>query len=101
MTRHAHVALHQVGIRYQEWTKDQPPRKRVVAVRRSAYYQMLYQILAGYYVSRDEDIDVLVPMVPHLTWYQCFAQILVLDATAILTDFLYPDYAILTPGTWN
>jgi hypothetical protein len=101
MTRHAHVALHQVGIRYQDWTKDQPPMKRVVEVRRYAYYQMLYQILAGHYFSRAEDIDVLVPMVPHLTWYQCFAQILVLDATAPLTDFLYPDYAILRPGTWN
>ena len=40
--------------------------------------------------ARAEDIDVLVPMVPHLTWYQLFPQILVLDATATLTDFLYP-----------
>ena len=101
ITRHAHFPLRQVGIRYPEWTKDLPANERVVAVRRYAYYQMLYQILAGHCLSRAEDIDVLVPMAPHLTWYQCFAQILVLDATAPLTDFLYPDYEILTPGTWN
>jgi hypothetical protein len=101
LTRHAHFPLRQVGIRYQEWTNDLPAVDRVVEVRRYAYYQMLYQILAGHYLRRAEDIDVLVPMAPHLTWYQCFPQILVLDATALLTDFLYPDYAILTPRTWN
>jgi hypothetical protein len=72
-----------------------------VEVRRYVYYQMLYQLLAGQYLPRAEAVTVLVPMVPHLTWYRLFAQILVLDATASLTDFLYPDYQILTPRPWN
>jgi hypothetical protein len=101
ITKHAHVPLRQEGIRYQDWTNTLPAIDTVLEVRRFAYYQMLYQILAGRYLLRDEDVDVLVPMTPHLTWYQCFDQILVLDATATLTDFLYPDYAILAPGTWN
>jgi hypothetical protein len=50
-----------------------------------AYYQLLYQVLSGLYLTQEQDIDVLIPLAPHLTWYRLFAHILVLDATASLT----------------
>ena len=62
---------------------------------------MLYQILAGRCLRRETDVTVLIPMCPHKTWFTLFDHILVLDATAHLTDYLYQDYTILTPGTWN
>jgi hypothetical protein len=63
---------------------------------------MVYQILAGTYMpGEQEDIRVLVTMTPHITWTNAMDHVLVLDATAPITDYLYKDYAIVQPGTWN
>jgi hypothetical protein len=51
--------------------------------------------------GEQDDIRVLVPMTPHLSWLRAMDQILVLDATAPLTDYLYQDYTMVQPGAWN
>jgi hypothetical protein len=101
ITRYARYPFRQVGIHYLEWTDTIPAIDSIVAISGYAYYQMLYQVLAGRYQMREDDIDVLIPMAPHLTWFGLFDRILVLDATASLTDFLYPEYPIVTPCPWN
>jgi hypothetical protein len=99
--RHARFPLSRVGIRYQEWASDLPGCGAMHDVYYYAYYQLLYQVLSGLYLTREQDIDVLIPLAPHLTWYRLFAQILVLDATANLTDFLYADYQMVSPCPWH
>src|SRR5262249_31155861 len=71
------------------------------AARRFAYYCMIYQILSGAYTFGETDIRVLVPMAPHLNWIRALDHILVLDATAPITDYLYTDYTMVQPGAWN
>ena len=101
LTTHAAQPLHRVGIQYLEWTNYLRATETAMGIRRHAYYVMLYQILAGQYLRREAAVEVLIPMAPHMTWFPLFAHILTLDATAHITDYLYTDYAILTPGTWN
>jgi hypothetical protein len=103
LRRHAQFSLKKVGIEaeYIAWTDALPPIDSVIEARGFAYYSMVYQLLSGTYITGDEDIRVLVPMTPHLSWVQAFDQILVLDATAQITDYLYQDYTIVQPGTWN
>src|SRR6266446_10879938 len=62
---------------------------------------MLQQILLGRFMCSDLDVSILLPMAPHLCWQDAFEQVLVLDATAPLTNYLYEDYDMLAPGTWN
>jgi hypothetical protein len=40
-------------------------------------------------------------MTPHVSWYKLFDQILLLDATASICDYMYQDYHLLKPGQWN
>jgi hypothetical protein len=70
------------------------------SIRAHAYYVMLYHILQGQYVP-DGKISVLIPMAPHLSWFKVFDQILILDATASVCDYLYQQYPLLQPGRWN
>jgi hypothetical protein len=98
---HAAQPLRRVGIQYLEWTNYLQANATSIGIRRHAYYLMLYQILSGKYLRRADAVDVLIPMAPHMTWFKLFEQILTLDATAHITDYLYQDYAILRPGTWN
>ena len=99
--QHSTQPLKRIGINYLEWTNYLNSSQTSIGIRRHAYYLMLYQILSGTYLRRDDAIDVLIPMAPHMTWQKLFDQILTLDATAHITDYLYSDYTILTPGTWN
>jgi hypothetical protein len=69
ITRYARYPFRQVGIHYLEWTDTIPAIDSIVAISGYAYYQMLYQVLAGRYQMREDDIDVLIPMAPHLTWF--------------------------------
>jgi hypothetical protein len=103
LRRHARFSFKSVGIEaeYIAWTDSLPPIDTVLEARGFAYYCMMYHILAGTYMTSEQDVRVLVPMTPHLSWFKAFEQILVLDATAPLTDYLYQDYTIVQPGTWN
>jgi hypothetical protein len=100
LMRYAERPFRKAGIEYLEWTNYLQESEMTTAIRYHAYYVMFYHILQGQYIL-DGKINVLIPMAPHLSWMKLFDQILVLDATASLCDYLYTDYPMLTPGTWN
>jgi hypothetical protein len=109
LTNHAKVKFSQVGIRYASWTDALPDYEtkgkkgsdRAVRIRRHAYALLLHQLLGGKFCHQRDEVDVLIPMAPHLSWFAMVPHILVLDATAHITDYLYNDYTILRPGRWN
>jgi hypothetical protein len=108
LTAHAKVKFSQVGIRYTSWTDMLPafdkkgaPLHRAERIRRHAYYLLIHQLLRGKFCTQHDQVDVLIPMAPHLSWFAMVPHILVLDATAHITDYLYTEYTILRPGRWN
>jgi hypothetical protein len=109
LTAHAKVKFAQVGIRYLPWTDTLPDfdRKgkkgsdRAEHIRRHAYELLIHQLLCGKFCTQQDAVDVLIPLAPHLSWFAMVPHILVLDATAHITDYLYTDYTILRPGRWN
>jgi len=100
IVRHAAVPFQKVGIEYLDWTNYLRESDLVKEIRAQCYRVMLTHILQKQFV-RDHKVNVLIPMVPHISWYQLFDTILVLDATAHLCDYMYQGYALLRPGTWN
>ncbi len=109
ITAHAKVPFAEVGIRYASWMDTLPNLNgrgkkgatRAVRLRRHAYYLLIQQLLRGKFCLQRHDVDVLIPMAPHVSWFAMVPQILVLDATAHLTNYLYNDYMIIRPGRWN
>ena len=54
-----------------------------------------FQIFIGNYSSGDKGfLDILVPLAPHQAWGHLFENIIVLDATAKFTPFLYDGFQI-------
>jgi hypothetical protein len=100
IVRYARCPFQKAGVDYLDWTNHLKETEMSQSIRAHAYYVMLYHVLQGQYIH-DGKINVLIPMAPHLSWIRLFDQILILDATAALCDYLYTDYPILTPGTWN
>jgi hypothetical protein len=100
IVRYARCPFQKAGIEYLDWTNHLKENEMSTSIRAHAYYVMLYHILQGQYVP-DGKISVLIPMTPHLSWYKLFDQILILDATASVCDYMYQDYPLLQPGQWN
>jgi hypothetical protein len=90
-----------VRVDYLEWTNYLKDSETSIGIRSFAYYLMLYQILHRQYVHSDGGISTLIPLAPHISWFNLFEQILVLDATATICDYMYRDYTIFQPGHWN
>jgi hypothetical protein len=109
LTAHAKAKFSQVGIRYLSWTDTLPDfhrqgkkgADRAVRIRRHAYDLLLHQLLRGKFSAVPDEVDVLIPLAPHVSWFAMVPQILVLDATAHLTPYLYDGYTIVRPGRWN
>jgi hypothetical protein len=100
IVRYARCPFQKAGIEYLDWTNHLKENEMSTSIRAHAYYVMLYHILQGQYVP-DGKISVLIPMTPHISWYKLFDQILILDATAAICDYMYQEYPLLQPGQWN
>src|SRR5216683_857931 len=100
IARYARCPFRKAGIEYLDWTDHLKENEMSTSIRAHAYYVMLYHILQGQYVP-DDKISVLIPMAPHLSWFKLFNQILILDATASVCDYMYQEYPLLQPGRWN
>jgi len=101
IAKHSRFPFSKAGVDYLEWTNYLKESETSIGIRSFAYYLMLYQVLHQQYVYSDEGIRTLIPMAPHISWYNLFEQILVLDATSMICDYMYRDYTILQPGHWN
>jgi hypothetical protein len=100
IVRYARCSFQKAGVEYLDWTNHLKENEMSTSIRAHAYYVMLYHILQGQYVP-DGKISVLIPMTPHLSWYKLFDQILILDATATICDYMYQEYPLLQPGRWD
>src|SRR6266446_4200392 len=101
IAKHAKVPFEKVGITYLDWTNYLKPGETGTNIRSFAYYLMLFHVLQGHYVEDKDGVHTLIPMTPHISWYTLFDQILILDATASVCDYLYQEYPLLQPGRWN
>jgi DNA-directed RNA polymerase subunit L len=101
IAKHAKVSFEKVGIRYLDWTNYLKPGEISTSIRSFAYYLMLFHVLQGHYVEDIDGVHTLIPMTPHISWYKLFDQILILDATASVCDYMYQQYPMLKPGQWN
>src|SRR5499427_2636661 len=101
IAKHAKVPFEKVGITYLDWTNYLKAGDMSTSIRSFAYYLMLFHVLQGHYVEDRDGVHTLIPMTPHVSWYKLFDQILILDATASVCDYMYQDYALLQPGQWN
>jgi hypothetical protein len=101
IAKHAKVPFQKVGITYLDWTNYLKPGEMSTNIRSFAYYLMLFHILQGHYVEDTDGVHTLIPMTPHVSWYKLFDQILILDATASVCDYMYQQYPLLQPGQWN
>ena len=54
-----------------------------------------YQIFIGNYRSHDKVLDVMIPLALQQAWGHMFDKVMVLDATAGLTPYLYPDFHMI------
>ena len=98
---HAKLLFNKMGIKYLDWTNYLKEGEASVSIRSFAYYQILFQTLRDCFTVSDSGVSVLIPLTPHLSWQHLFEKILILDATAETCDYLYQDFLILRPGTWN
>jgi hypothetical protein len=101
MAKHAKVPFEKVGITYLDWTNYLKQGEISISIRSFAYYLMLFHVLQGHYAEDKDGVHTLIPMTPHVSWYKLFDQILILDATASVCDYMYQDYPLLQPGRWN
>jgi hypothetical protein len=101
ITKHAKVTFEQVGIKYLDWTNHLRSGDLGTSIRSFAYYLMLFHVLHDQYIEDKDGVHTLIPMTPHLSWYKLFDQILILDATASVCDYMYQQYPLLQPGQWN
>src|SRR6266446_6370522 len=101
IAKHAKVPFEKVGITYLDWTNYLKPGETGTNIRSFAYYLMLFHVLQGHYVEDKDGVHTLIPLTPHISWYKLFEQILILDATASVCNYMYQDYSFLHPGHWN
>jgi len=101
IAKHAKVPFEKVGITYLDWTNYLKAGEMSTSIRSFAYYLMLFHVLNGHYVEDNDGVHTLIPMTPHVSWYKLFDQILILDATASVCDYMYQEYPLLQPGRWN
>jgi hypothetical protein len=83
------------GIKYSE-VSDFFDNKIRPEARLHLYELAFFQILLGNYSKGSPKyLDVLVPLAPHQAWGKLFQNILILDATARYTPFLYDGFDIV------
>lgn len=93
--RDARAPLRALGIRYIGLLTEELAyfnHQTVIEMRKYALQLALYQLLIGNRHIDDAHTHVLVPLAPHQAWIKLFPHVIVTDATAGFTRFLYEGY---------
>jgi hypothetical protein len=91
----SHVPYKKQGISYSA-VQNLPHDIIEPRAKQYIYELAFFQIFVGNYSSGDKGfLDILVPLAPHQAWGHLFKNVLVLDATAKYTPFLYDGFQIV------